>query len=193
MLYVLWRLGHLLARRRESFKALSTAGAIGAGAAIWGGMATGGLSFIAAWLLWDNLPGKVPDAARWLRFGREYAEPAVLTAERASAVMARLQDRRGMRASRLYFLLAELPAETLIYVWGTGDDRARERIGEYVRTLAPARPAVTGEDLIELGLTPGPGFSGILAQARADRLDGKAVGREAELANLRRLAKRETR
>ena len=130
---------------------------------------------------------------RWLRFGREYAEPAVLTAERASAVMARLQDRRGMRASRLYFLLAELPAETLIYVWGTGDDRARERIGEYVRTLAPARPAVTGEDLIELGLTPGPGFSGILAQARADRLDGKAVGREAELANLRRLAKRETR
>jgi len=64
-----WRYGKELARRRQKFKTLSTAGAIGAGAAIWGGMATGGMSFIAAWLLWDNLPNKIPDAARWLRFG----------------------------------------------------------------------------------------------------------------------------
>jgi hypothetical protein len=66
-----WRYGTELARRREQFKTLSTAGAIGAGAAIWGGMATGGLSFLAAWLLWDNLPGRVPEAARWLRFGSD--------------------------------------------------------------------------------------------------------------------------
>jgi hypothetical protein len=64
-----WRYGNELTRRRQKFKTLSTAGAIGAGAAIWGGMATGGMSFIAAWLLWDNLPNKIPDAARWLRFG----------------------------------------------------------------------------------------------------------------------------
>jgi len=64
-----WRYGKELTQRRQKFKTLSTAGAIGAGAAIWGGMATGGMSFIAAWLLWDNLPNKIPDAARWLRFG----------------------------------------------------------------------------------------------------------------------------
>lgn len=64
-----WRYGTELARRRKKFKTLSTAGAIGAGAAIWGGMASGGMTFIAAWLLWDNLPNKIPDAARWFRFG----------------------------------------------------------------------------------------------------------------------------
>lgn len=64
-----WRYGKELTQRRQKFKTLSTAGAIGAGAAIWGGMATGGMSFIAAWLLWDNLPNKIPDAARWFRFG----------------------------------------------------------------------------------------------------------------------------
>jgi len=64
-----WRYGREITKRRKKFKTLSTAGAIGAGAAIWGGMATGGMSFIAAWLLWDNLPNKLPDAARWLRFG----------------------------------------------------------------------------------------------------------------------------
>ena len=66
-----WRYGTELARRRKNFKTLSTAGAVGAGAAIWGGMATGALGFFAAWILWDHLPGKVPDAARWLRFGAD--------------------------------------------------------------------------------------------------------------------------
>ena len=64
-----WRYGTELAKRRKSYKTLSTAGAVGAGAAIWGGMATGGLTFIAAWILWDKLPGTIPDAARWFRFG----------------------------------------------------------------------------------------------------------------------------
>ncbi len=64
-----WRYGSELEKRRKNYKTLTTAGAIGAGAAIWGGMATGGLTFIAAWILWDKLPGTIPDAARWLRFG----------------------------------------------------------------------------------------------------------------------------
>lgn len=64
-----WRYGKELLQRRKKFKTISTAGAVGAGAAIWGGMATGGITFIAAWLLWDNLPDKIPDAVRWLRFG----------------------------------------------------------------------------------------------------------------------------
>ena len=130
---------------------------------------------------------------RWLRFGREYAEPAVLTAERAAGVVTRLADRRKMRSSRLFFLLEALPAETLVYVWAVGSGEVRERVEEFVRVLRPLRPAVTGADLIALGLVPGPVFAAILAQARADRLDGKAVGREAELANLKRLARRESR
>ena len=130
---------------------------------------------------------------RWLRFGREDAEPAVTAAERGAAVLARLADRRKMRASRLFFLLEALPAETLVYLWAVGSPDVRERVEEYVRVLAPTKPAVTGADLIELGLTPGPGFAAILAQARADRLDARAVGREAELANLKRLARRGSR
>lgn len=130
---------------------------------------------------------------RWLRFGREYAEPTVVTAERAAGVLARLQDRRKMRASRLFVLLEALPAETLVYLWGVGGPEVRARVEEFVRVLQPTRPAVSGADLIALGLTPGPAFAAILAQARADRLDGKAVGHAAELANLKRLARRESR
>ena len=64
-----WRYGTELAKRRKNYKTLSTAGAVGAGVAIWGGMALGGLGFIGAWILWDKLPGTIPGAARWFRFG----------------------------------------------------------------------------------------------------------------------------
>jgi hypothetical protein len=66
-----WRYGAELANRRKSYKTLTTAGAIGAGAAIWGGLATGGMTFVAAWILWDKLPDKIPEAARWFRFGSD--------------------------------------------------------------------------------------------------------------------------
>ncbi|MHB1016805.1 MAG: CBS domain-containing protein [Coriobacteriia bacterium] len=135
-------------------------------------------------------------ADRWcrrMRFGREYATPAVLTAERADALAARLRDGRKMRPSRLYYSLDGLPVETLAYLWATAAPRIRERVALYVHELSAIRPSVSGEDLIALGVEPGPAFAGILAQARADRLDGTAVGREAELANLERLARREAR
>jgi tRNA nucleotidyltransferase (CCA-adding enzyme) len=117
----------------------------------------------------------------------------VLTAERREALVARLRDGRRMRPSRLYFLLESLPSETLAYLWATGEERVAARVEKYVTVLSQVRPEVTGEDLIALGVEPGPPFAGILAQARADRLDERAVGREAELANLKRLAKREAR
>lgn len=126
---------------------------------------------------------------RWLRFGAEYTVPAVTTAERREAVLRHLRDRRRMRPSRIASVLDLLPSESLVYLWGIGEDLVQERIDVYVREIAPMRPSVTGADLIGLGLEPGPVFSVILAQARADRLDGKAVGRDAELANLRRLVR----
>jgi tRNA nucleotidyltransferase (CCA-adding enzyme) len=95
-----------------------------------------------------------------------------------------------MRDSRLFLLLEPLPSEAVVYLWSTGEAGARSRVEHFLDDLAHLRPAVTGNDLVALGLEPGPGFSAILSQARADRLDGRAIGRDAELANLRRLAAR---
>ncbi|MGB4592783.1 MAG: CBS domain-containing protein [Coriobacteriia bacterium] len=132
-------------------------------------------------------------AERWtrrMRFGREYAAPALAACERREALLAMLRDRRGMRDSRLFFALDSLPHEALVYLWAVSPKGARERIERFIDVLTGVRAAVSGDDLVALGLQPGPGFSAILAQALADRLDGRAVGREAELANLKRLARR---
>jgi hypothetical protein len=63
-------------------------------------------------------------------------------------------------------------------------------VEHYLADVMTVVPAVNGADLIAMGAVPGEGFSAILAQALDHRLDGRAVGRKAELANLRRLAVR---
>jgi len=95
-----------------------------------------------------------------------------------------------MRDSRLYRLLEAFSAETIVNVWARGDERVRGRVERFLDSLVKAAPAVSGADLIAMGATPSEAFSAILARARDDRLDGRAVGRDAELANLRRLATR---
>ncbi|MDP2183202.1 MAG: CBS domain-containing protein [Actinomycetota bacterium] len=135
-------------------------------------------------------------AERWLRhmrFGREYGEPAIALAERGPATVRRLRDGRGMRDSRLYHLLSTVPDEAVVWVWATGGTLVRERVEHYVDVVSRIKPEVSGKDLIEMGLTPSARFSAILAQALDDRLDGKAVGREAERANLQRLVTKHER
>ncbi|MCE5203841.1 MAG: CBS domain-containing protein [Actinomycetia bacterium] len=132
-------------------------------------------------------------AEKWLRrmrFGKEYAIPTLAAAERRVALGRMLEDGRRMRDSRLFFALDALPPETVIYLWGVSRELGRQRIEKFVTELRKVRLEVSGHDLVALGLEPGPEFSGILAQTLADRLDGRAVGREAELADLKRLARR---
>jgi len=124
---------------------------------------------------------------RHLRIGREDATGARAVISSAPVRRA-LADRRGMRDSRLARMLDPLPPDALLTVWAGGDETQRERVERYVFELARIRPSVSGRDLIEMGASPGEGFSAILARARDDRLDGRVAGREAELANLRRLA-----
>lgn len=64
-----WRYGRELVGRRQSFKKISFAGSAAVGAIILGGWTTGAIGGLAAWLLWENAPGKITDLARWLRFG----------------------------------------------------------------------------------------------------------------------------
>jgi tRNA nucleotidyltransferase (CCA-adding enzyme) len=125
---------------------------------------------------------------RWLRLGRDHGTPAVEIATRGTAVLRALRGKRPLRDSRVHALLKPLAPEAIAVVRALGDELVRERVERYVREISQVRAAVTGEDLLELGADPSPGFSAILDQALADRLDGRAVGREAELVNLRRLA-----
>ncbi len=133
------------------------------------------------------------DVERWvrrLRLGRETGRAPVEVAESGKSVLRALSDKRGMRDSRLHALLAPLAPETVAWLRSASGRTALERVDRYLCDLSHVKPAVSGRDLIEMGAQPSPAFSAILAAALADRLDGRAVGREPELANLRRRAER---
>lgn len=133
-------------------------------------------------------------AERWLhhmRFGREYGEPVLALARRGTELVRALRDpRRLQRDSRLFRALDPLPPETVVCLWARSGELGHERIERFIGDLSRVKPAVSGEDLIALGAEPGAGFSAILSHALDDRLDCRAVGREAELANLAKLARK---
>ena len=133
-------------------------------------------------------PRDVDKWGRWLRLGRDQMTACSQVATRAAVVQRALRDGRGMRDSRLHALLSPLEPEAILYLQVTGDERVRQRVERFESALWDVRPAVSGDDLVAMGLAPSSAFSAILARALADRLDGKVSGREEELANLRRLA-----
>jgi len=137
--------------------------------------------------------GAPRSTAKWLRHlhaGRVMARGAQEASDRGPATLRALEAVRGLRDSRLYRMLHPLSAETLTLLWMRAGALGRERIERFLGELAGVRIAVNGSDLIAMGATPSDAFSAILARALDDRLDGRAVGREAEIANLRRLATR---
>ncbi len=64
-----WRYGRELTHRAARHQKLTFIGTAAAGAAIAGGWASGGLGWLGAWILWENAPQQLTQAARWLRFG----------------------------------------------------------------------------------------------------------------------------
>lgn len=64
-----WRYGRELVGRRQKYAKLSTVAAVGTGAVMVGGWATGGFGVFGAWMLWNHAPDGIRNAARWLRFG----------------------------------------------------------------------------------------------------------------------------
>lgn len=128
---------------------------------------------------------------RWmshLRFGSEYRDPALAVSDDMAALRSSVGAPERMKRSWLYRALENVPDEARAVAWILGDERLAERVELFSGVLSEIRAAVTGEDLVTLGLEPGPVFSAILARALDDRLDEIAVGREAELQNLSRLA-----
>jgi tRNA nucleotidyltransferase/poly(A) polymerase len=82
---------------------------------------------------------------------------------------------------------------TLHLAMGCADavDYCQARLLEWPSEVLDPEPVITGEDLKELGLTPGPRFKEILEQVRAEQLDERIMTRDAAVAYVRTLLNRD--
>ena len=103
-----------------------------------------------------------------------------------------------MREARLKRLMAEEGFEELAELWRAdclasgGSASPYEALMARYRAMAredvKPRPLVTGDDLVAMGLEPGPVFREILDEVYDAQLEGRAAGRDDALALARRIA-----
>ncbi len=89
--------------------------------------------------------------------------------------------REAERGSEIYRLLSGLDPEELLFLHRLGGEGVRASIELYLSRLKELETEVSGQDLIEMGLKPGPLFSQLLDRVREARLDGRVHSREQEL------------
>ncbi len=105
--------------------------------------------------------------------------------DKRGLALARLKELEGLvrpANSRIYTCLHELPAELLLYLIARSKRAgARSRLINFLVKLRRVKPIISGEQLLSLGLAPGPLYGDILAQLRAAKLDGRLASREDEI------------
>lgn len=94
--------------------------------------------------------------------------------------------------SLVYRRLVPFRTEALLYMMATAtQDTTKQTISGFITRLRNIESGISGRDLINLGLTPGPVFKDIIEAVRDAKLDGRVKSREDELALAAALAKGE--
>jgi tRNA nucleotidyltransferase (CCA-adding enzyme) len=93
-----------------------------------------------------------------------------------------LSRRPSMKASEVYWLLKGLDIDLLLHILAISEnDDAKQAISRYITELCDAKSLLTGDDIKEMGLEPGPLFHTILHRLLEARLDGEVKYREDEI------------
>lgn len=90
--------------------------------------------------------------------------------ERARRLLPIVRKKQSL--GELHSLLSVLEPATRVVVYLRSAPGVQRRLLAYERREHALRPVLTGKDLIEAGLRPGPAFAGILQAARRLQLEG---------------------
>ncbi|MFA5317778.1 MAG: CCA tRNA nucleotidyltransferase, partial [Dehalococcoidales bacterium] len=125
-------------------------------------------------LLANSLSG--PEADQLISY-LHLSKPAAKTLRDSIHLKSRLLElnKTGIKPSKVYRLLNGLTLTSLAASALIAPDSARQQIERYLNGYRYVRPALNGNDLLTLGIEPGPRMTKILARLRAARLDGEAT------------------
>lgn len=134
------------------------------------------------WILWlMPLPAFDIDV-----ISRRLDFPSLLTrsVHAAASLLAELPSLVDWKPSQWTFYLEDLPS---ISVYAVYLMRMEPALREYLVHWRKVKPTITGNDLKERGLEPGPRYAEILRQLRAAWLDGEVQSKAQELMLLEKL------
>ena len=124
------------------------------------------------------------------RYRKMFGEARILMAEH----LTRLERRKRMNNAQIYNLLKGLKTELILYMMiCTTSDTAIKRISKYHTQLRHVSITLSGKDLLDLGLPPGPLFTRTLQAVLEAKLNGRVRNREEEFAFARQTIKRQSK
>jgi len=131
-----------------------------------------------------------------LSLSEQYRKKLFEMRNRVDSILETMQRRifRGpeMKRSEIYFLLNEIPVEILLYIMVKSKvEGVKKFISIFFTQLQGVRPGITGEDLKEMGVPPGPAFKKIIDRVFRARLDDETLTRDDELRIARKEAGRQ--
>jgi len=105
------------------------------------------------------------------------------------ALMKLMGWREGKsKLSRLYGILHPIPVEGVLFLMARSrKEHIRRNISQYLSRLRYVEIEVTGKDLQELGVEPGPIYTVILEKLMVAKIDGSAANKEEQLKIAKRL------
>lgn len=101
---------------------------------------------------------------------------------KAQNCLLKMEQRLPATASDLYHLLNDFQTELFLFmIAATRSKTVKKAISRYYNEWRKIRPIISGKDLIQLGIEPGPKFKKILDSILDEKLNGKIKTREDEL------------
>ncbi|RMG56869.1 MAG: CBS domain-containing protein [Deltaproteobacteria bacterium] len=118
---------------------------------------------------------------------RVVKEKVKIAKEETQKVIMKFLSTRTISKKMIYDLLSPLPVEVILHVMAKSrSEDIRRYVSMYFTRLAHVRVSVTGSDLIEMGLRPGPVFREIFDRVLEEKLKGRLKTKEEEVDFIRR-------
>ncbi|WP_432736307.1 CBS domain-containing protein [Maridesulfovibrio sp. FT414] len=95
--------------------------------------------------------------------------------------------KQELKPSEVYDILNPVPLEGVLFIMARAKrEMIKKYVSQYLTSLRLKQVDVTGEDIKQLGLEPGPHYSHLLSRVKLAVLDGDLRGRDEQLAFLRK-------
>ncbi|MEG2140006.1 MAG: CBS domain-containing protein [Bilophila sp.] len=135
----------------------------------------------------ENVRVTLPAIISWSREGKKRREKEHPEAASSPEHIAGQLENSGP-VSRLCTLLAPLSLDGALYLMArsSGDETSRS-VSQYIYKWRQIKPDISGNDIRNLGLLPGPGYGFVMREVLAAKLDGLTPTREQQLALAQKL------
>ncbi len=124
---------------------------------------------------------KVPSLADRLRLTKEYTDEILGFIRVRDSKLPGLLQGSEFSNYDIFLVFRQLSIESLYVINLMYDVKVKEAVLLYLNNLSQIKPEITGRDIIELGISPGPEIKNILEIVLKEKINGKIFTRNEEI------------